>query len=208
MCNLRFSFRPRKRNCWRALLVLLISFLGATAVRGQKPRHVPGDAATIQARINAASDGDAVLVAPGTYTERIDFRGKNITLTSSGGAATTIIDGNSDGIVVTFSGGETRKAVINGFTIQNGALGPDSTDIYDCDGIYVSTANPTITNNIITNNRGYGIEVGNGNPLISGNTISNTTTRRPPDRDWGCDYEDGVGIRLGGNPNATDAFCD
>ena len=57
--------------------------------------HVPGDQPTIQAGINAASNGDTVLVDPGTYYENIDFLGKAITVTSSGGAAQTIIDGGA-----------------------------------------------------------------------------------------------------------------
>ena len=48
--------------------------------------HVPGDQPTIQAGVNAASNGDIVLVAPGTYYENIDIKGKAITVTSSGGA--------------------------------------------------------------------------------------------------------------------------
>src|SRR5690349_4799345 len=40
--------------------------------------HVPGDQPTIQAAINAAADGDIVLVADGHYKENINFSGKAI----------------------------------------------------------------------------------------------------------------------------------
>ena len=42
--------------------------------------HVPADHATIQAAIVAASAGDVVIVAAGTYPESIDFLGKAITV--------------------------------------------------------------------------------------------------------------------------------
>ncbi len=44
--------------------------------------NVPADQASIQAGINAATDGDTVLVAPGTYYENINFMGKAITVAS------------------------------------------------------------------------------------------------------------------------------
>ncbi len=39
----------------------------------------------VQSGINAAVNGDTVLVAPGTYNENIDFLGKAITVISAGG---------------------------------------------------------------------------------------------------------------------------
>src|SRR5881397_781501 len=54
---------------------------------------VPGDHAEIQAALDAARDGDTVLVGPGEYavTEPLTFRGKSIALRSTGGPARTAI---------------------------------------------------------------------------------------------------------------------
>ena len=53
--------------------------------------NVPAGQPTIQAAINAASNGDTVLVAPGTYRENINFMGKAITVTSSGGDRKSVV---------------------------------------------------------------------------------------------------------------------
>ena len=52
--------------------------------------HVPDDYPTIQKAINAANSNDLVLVAEGTYNEKIRFYGKPITV-----ASMFIIDGLS-----------------------------------------------------------------------------------------------------------------
>jgi hypothetical protein len=58
--------------------------------------HVPADQPTIQAGIDAAVNGDTVLVADGTYTgvgnRDIDFKGKAITVKSENGPENCIID--------------------------------------------------------------------------------------------------------------------
>src|SRR5438132_13793840 len=85
---------------------LLALFMLPTSLRAQQTLHVPADQPTIQAAINAASNGDTVLVSPGIYVENINFNGKAITVTSSGGPSVTIIDGGQRGSVVTFFSGE------------------------------------------------------------------------------------------------------
>jgi pectin methylesterase-like acyl-CoA thioesterase len=81
----------------------------------------------IQAGIDAAVDGDTVLVAPGEYviTEPITFRGKAIMVISEAGRDETTIrmgtpaDPNR-GSVVIFENHETETSVLDGFTISGG----------------------------------------------------------------------------------------
>lgn len=105
-----------------ATFVILSCVLSVVTLSAQTTIHVPADQATIQAAIDAANNGDTVLVDPGTYFENMNFNGKAITVTSSGGAAVTIIDGGKNGSVVSFHNSETLKSVLNGFTLQNGEV--------------------------------------------------------------------------------------
>ena len=96
------------------------------------------DFQTIQAAVNFASDGDVVLVYPGTYTAAddaaedapvVDLMGKAITLRSHEGPEETVIDGEGErrGIVCMTS--ESETTIIDGFTIRNGHIsGSGSTD--------------------------------------------------------------------------------
>ena len=139
--------------------------------------NVPGGQPTIQAGINAAMNGDTVLVAPGTYKENINFMGKAITVRSSGGPKVTIIDGGGVNSVVTFSSNETARSVLAGFTVQNG----NAVTALEAEGggIAIEGASPTIRNNIVQNNLGSnaggGIGIGFASPLIQGNTIRNNS---------------------------------
>jgi len=128
--------------------------------------EVPKDYTTIQAAIDAAATGDTVLVAPGTYVETIDFKGKAINVKSSGGPEVTVIDGNYSGSVVKFTSNEKLDSVLDGFSITKGSDG----------GIRCFTASPTIKNNTIFSNIAYN---GGGiychkssSPVITDNIIS------------------------------------
>jgi Abnormal spindle-like microcephaly-assoc'd, ASPM-SPD-2-Hydin/Transmembrane protein 131-like N-terminal/Right handed beta helix region len=180
----------RSRAVFQLCFVLLL--ISTTAI-AQNTIHVPADQPTIQAAINAASPGDTVLVASGTYFENINFNGKAITVTSSDGAATTIIDGNAAGTVVTFNHNETAGAVLNGFTIRNGHA-------YDGAGIYILNASPKITNNVITGNGGLdgiGILSRDGSPLIQGNTVTGNV------ENMGSGGGGGAGIHITGTYGVT-----
>ncbi len=45
--------------------------------------NVPDDHDTIQAAVDAASPGDLVLIAPGTYEEAVDVETENLTIRAS-----------------------------------------------------------------------------------------------------------------------------
>src|SRR5215813_10443901 len=103
--------------------------------------RVPANMPTIQAAIDAAASGDTVLVSPGTYVEQIDFRGKAITVASESGPATTTINANGAGSVVTFRSGESRSSLLTGFTVTGGS------NLYGGAGVLVSGSSPTIRGN-------------------------------------------------------------
>ena len=86
--------------------------------------HVPGDYGTIQAAIDAAQDGDEVLVADGTYTgtgnHSISMQGKDIVLRSENGPAYCVIDCDEANRAFHLYSSEPLSARIEGFTITNG----------------------------------------------------------------------------------------
>ncbi len=142
--------------------------------------HVPADQPTIQAGIDAAADGDTVLVANGLYTgdgnRDIDFHGKAITVKSAGETHFCIIDcGRVDSPTAhrgfIFQSGESEKSVVQGFTIRNGYG-----TTFGGGAILCQNSSPRIAYNILTGNRatvGGAIVCGNGaSPTIVGNIIT------------------------------------
>jgi predicted outer membrane repeat protein len=134
-------------NKIRLILVTLLSISTASATI----INVPADSSTIQAGINGASEGDTVLVQPGTYVENINFNGKNIVVGSpflvTGDTAyisQTTIDGDASGSVVSFFNGEDSTAVLSGLTLTNGS--------FSGGGIYCHSSNPSIENVTIRGN--------------------------------------------------------
>ena len=196
--------RQKGNHAGRALILAALCVAGFShGARAATINVGPGQTyTTIQAGIDAAANGDTVLVAPGTYNENIDFMGKAITVTSSGGAAATIIDGGSNGPAVTFKSGETAAAVISGFTIQHGGeLGWVTTiGDYGIGNIYVLNSSPTILNNTITLGNCWGIETSWSAATIENNTISQT---QDPDGD--CSFGGGAAIIVWGGINGYNA---
>ena len=127
---------------WPTILVLLSVLLAPRPAHAQTAWHVDDDCAppgvgtedqpfcTIQDGVNASSDGDTVLVAPGTYTgdgnRDISLFGKAITLKSTDGPNSTVID--IEGSPTSIHRGffliheEPSETLIQGFTVMNGYL--------------------------------------------------------------------------------------
>ena len=150
-----------------------------------------GDYTTIQAGINAAVNGDTVIIADGTYTgdgnRDIDFgnglaegQTRAITVRSESGPETCIIDcqGSYSDLHrgFYFHNGADANSVIDGFTITNGYD-------YGGGGISCHLADPTITNCIITDNYanpyyyssgpfGGGLYCWHSNPIIKNCVIT------------------------------------
>lgn len=136
--------------------------------------HVPRDHATINAAIKAAEDGDHVLIAPGTYVERLDTRGKAITIQGEQGPETTIIDASGQGraSAVTCRSSETaRTRLINlSFTRGLGQMNIKRGEIMG-GGAMVIDASPTFIGCIFRDNfarygSGGGIAITGGTPCF------------------------------------------
>ena len=118
---------------------------------------VPDEYSTIQSAIDAASEGDSVLVSAGTYYENIVWAATNGIKLIGSGEENCIIDGNELASVIRFEEdlGGISTTLITGFTLQNGnAQDCGYTDSHRCrgGGMYFYFSSPTFTNVIISDN--------------------------------------------------------
>lgn len=138
--------------------------------------YVPDDFNTIQIAIDQSSPYDTIIVKPGNYPENIDFKGKPVTVVSQQGAHNTCIDGSDITTVVTFSSGEGKDSVLDGFTVTNGKGAYDPIYYTIGGGIYCRDhSSPSILNCVIEKNGGNagdGIACrNNSSPYLAYNTI-------------------------------------
>jgi len=172
----------------------------ATAKRKSAILQVPADYPTIQGGIDAAIDGDTVLVADSTYYENINFRGKAITVAShylmdgdTNHISNTIIDGSQpsnpdSGSVVTLSSGEDTTSVLCGFTITGGTgtilvpglmKGGGGINFFNSGGKVIN--NKVISNTVSNYANVFGGGISSGPPednhltIIEKNTIQNNS---------------------------------
>ena len=102
--------------CCRVSFAALLGLL-ATHAATAATLFVPANFPTIQDAVAAASSGDTIVVAPGTYTEQIDLLGKSLVLQASGDANNTIISGFASPII---RASNANNVVLRGFTHEAG----------------------------------------------------------------------------------------
>lgn len=157
----------------KKLYIFLITLFMVSSATAQVI-HVPGDYPSIQQGINAATNGDTVLVSNGVYYEQINFLGKAITVASNflntadqADIDNTIIDGSlltdpDSSSVVYFINGEDTTSVIFGFTLRNGNIGtaaayPTGGYLQSGGAVYLFGSGAKIMYNHITQNNLNGV---------------------------------------------------
>ena len=169
----------RNQKSWVVLAVLSVLIGTGSAWAGEL--HVPSEYGTIQAAIDAAVNGDTVIVADGVYTgfgnRDIDFCGLAITVRSENGPNNCIVDCNGTETETHhgfyFHNSEGTNSVLDGFTVTNGYA-------YHGGGIRCEASSPTIRNCVLTKNTataGGGFYCGHSVSNIIGCTITGNVAR-------------------------------
>ncbi len=139
----------------RIHIVLLLCCFAAASPGVE--RLVPSQYAKIQDAIDAAQDGDIVIVQPGTYHESIRFKGKAITVRASDPGdwqtvSRTVIAGwKTMSTCVIFDQGESNASVLEGFKLWEAYHGStvqsDTGPFWDAGGgVLCVNSSPTIRN--------------------------------------------------------------
>src|SRR5262245_49093149 len=133
--------------------LLVLGILLTTSAQG-KTIHVPAHQPTIQQGIDAAVNGDTVLVAAGVYNEVIAIINKRVTLRSELGPLFTVIDGSGRGdvIVRVQDQSPSDNVVIQGFTVAHADPNAPGISVYGDPTSFV-----TIDNCWVFDNPGRGI---------------------------------------------------
>ena len=165
-----------------AACAVLIAFLASSALASTL--RVPGGCPTIQSAIELATNGDTILVAPGSYGETapivFDTKG-NVCLVSESGRAVTTINGaiellNSSKIIVSGFAINGRVSITcNAGTVIERCAVANSTGsgivVTHCPGGAYSDVE--IVGNVIHDNFTHGVEgdLSGGKAVITGNEI-------------------------------------
>ena len=83
--------RAGSRFCSLVIIAGFAFFLGFLPTARAATIYVPDDYPTIQMAVDAASPGDTIMVRAGTYVENIEVNKNNLTIKSTDGLSTTIV---------------------------------------------------------------------------------------------------------------------
>jgi hypothetical protein len=144
------------RLAGKAAALLVFCLFSAVADAGSTTYNVRANG-DIQTAIDAASNGDIIQLAAGTYniTTTIDPAGKQVTIIGTvdgNGDPTSILDGGNpvggtSGVrVLICQNSETSATVFENLVIQNGYSSSDG------GGMYNTSSSPTLTNCTFTSN--------------------------------------------------------
>jgi predicted outer membrane repeat protein len=148
---------------------LLCSSLLSTAAQAATLTVSPtGTYRTLQAAINAAATGDTISIEAGTYASTTaDTKGKNLTISSVAGAASTQLTGNGRSPVINVPSG---VVVVTGLTLSNpGGRALRSTNAT------ITLSSSHITGSGATNLNGGGMHVVGGTATVEASTFSANT---------------------------------
>ncbi len=148
-------------------LHLTITLITSTTLAGTIT--VPKEMQTIGDAINAAQDGDRILVSSGTYNETINLRGKALIIESVSGRSSTIINAQNLGSCILGITDETNDTIVRGFTLTGG-IGHDHEGGKYGGGIFLYGSSPTIEDCAIIDNHadwGGGLHNLGSNPILT-----------------------------------------
>jgi len=166
-------------------IVSIVSLLAvAPAVALAATLKVPKQFPTIQAAVNAAGQGDTILVNKGVYNENVSIGAIDLTVCGKKGA---VIDGGGVGIGILV--GFSDQVIIKNFTVRNTGVNPGiavslggnvrvtgcKVDAAGGRGIDVSLATGTVVSkNTVSDAGGDGIYIESDNVLVCNNKIKDS----------------------------------
>jgi len=151
----------------------------------------PADFSTIQQALDAASDGDTIIVRDGCYTgpgnRDLDLQGKAVHLKSENGPENCIIDAQGSEAephrCFHLHGGEQRDSIIEGFTLTGGYAYGEGYPVGYGGALLLENSSPLIRGNVLIQNfadrdGGAVYTDADSAPLIEGNTITSNSAAR------------------------------
>ncbi len=158
-----------------ATLAVAIQAPAATLHVGRGGKNIPPyatretAATSVQAAIDAAADGDRILIGIGRFAGNVDFRAKRIVVRGRGPA--TVLAGTGAGTVVRIAGGQGRESALDSVQVTGGRAG-------DGGGILISNASPRVQRTLVFANLASGSGAGiyvtgrSAQPFLSNNVLA------------------------------------